>query len=350
MSCRYSNAKYMTIAEVVARRLRSGEFQNGDRFYSRDELARAYHISPGTARAVLRELESRGVIACRKGKRPIPAAGIMDGFGACPVCRPVFFRDSRTAETPEYDYLAFCTRNILTRQKNRFVEYDPDYPENGFSPELVPGDVAVVFPPAVKNADLPGRPAFRPTCGRIDLLVNQAGPNAVSVLTRKAGFDCALHLIRHGASMVVHVISSHSVFPWFQRISTPGVLNDYLPECRSFTIMFDDEFGLFPSFLAESAPFSTATGHESIAVLIDDSYLTDYLSGEIRTGAYHPPTRCSLFGTALTERSMVFPYLDLKLDALAGLLIRTAFSKAETPAANLACGFHLIQFRNPGFG
>ena len=350
MSCRYSNAKYMTIAEVVARRLRSGEFQSGDRFYSRNELARAYHISPGTARAVLRELESRGVIACRKGKRSILAAGILAGFEACPVCRPVFFRDSRTAETPEYDYLAFFARNILARQKNGFVEYDPDFPEYGIFPEIVPGAVAVVFPSSAKTTDSPEHPVFRPACGRVDLLVNQAGPNAVSVFTQKAGLDCALHLIRHDTSMVIHVTSRHSVFPWFRRISMPGALNDYLPECRSFTVMFDDEFERFPSFLAESAPFSAATGRESIAVLIDDPYLSEYLSGEIRTGAYHPPTRCSFFGTALTERSMVFPYLDLKLDALAGLLIRTAFSKAETPAANLARCFHLIQFRNQGIG
>ena len=350
MSCRYSNAKYMTIAEVVARRLRSGEFQSGDRFYSRDELARAYHISPGTARAVLRELESRGVIACRRGKRPIPSAGAMAGFDACPLCRPVFFRDSRTAETPEYDYLAFCVRNILGRQKNGFFEYNPDYPGNGVFPDLFPGDVAVVFPSAAKNAASSHGPVFRPAFGRIDLLLDQAGPNAVSVFTQKAGLDCALHLIRHGVSRVVHVASKHSVFPWFRKISKPGVLNDYLPECRSFTIMYDDEFEKFPFFLAESAPFSDATGRESIAVLIDDPYLSDYMSGEIRTGAYHLPTRYSLFGTALTERSMVFPYLDLKLDALAGLLIRTACSKAETPAANLACCFHLIQFRNPGIG
>ena len=49
MTCRYSNAKYMTIAEIIARRLRAGEFLNEKVFYSRDELAKAYHIAPGTA-------------------------------------------------------------------------------------------------------------------------------------------------------------------------------------------------------------------------------------------------------------------------------------------------------------
>ena len=73
MSCRYTNAKYMTIAELITRRLRAGKFSGEEPFYSRDELARAYHISPGTARAILRVLENRGVIACRKGKRPVPA-------------------------------------------------------------------------------------------------------------------------------------------------------------------------------------------------------------------------------------------------------------------------------------
>ena len=47
---------------------------------------------------------------------------------------------------------------------------------------------------------------------------------------------------------------------------------------------------------------------------------------------------------------MVFPYLDLKLDELASLLLRTASAKAENPAADMACVFHLLQFRNPGVG
>ena len=96
MPYRYSNAKYMTIAEHVAKRLRAGEFQDGEQFYSRDELARAYNISPGTARAVFRVLEDRGIIACRKGKRPVPA-DVMMYFDTPPTCNPVFFRDAFTA-------------------------------------------------------------------------------------------------------------------------------------------------------------------------------------------------------------------------------------------------------------
>ena len=62
MSNRYYNAKYMTIAEIINHQLQAGEFQNLGRFYSRDELARAYNISPGTACAVLRVLKEHGVI------------------------------------------------------------------------------------------------------------------------------------------------------------------------------------------------------------------------------------------------------------------------------------------------
>ena len=112
--------------------------------------------------------------------------------------------------------------------------------------------------------------------------------------------------------------------------------------------MFDGEFEMFPSFLEESIPNIATAGNAPIAVLVDDPYLSDYLSGEIRTGAYRPSSRYSFFGTAFNERSMVFPFLDLKLDTLAALLIRTAFSKAENPSASMACIFHLIQFRNPG--
>lgn len=114
--------------------------------------------------------------------------------------------------------------------------------------------------------------------------------------------------------------------------------------------MFHEELGLFPDFLTETVLRCTSSGHQAVAVLIDDPYLSDYLSGEIRTGAYHPPLRCSLFGTAFNERSMMFPYLDLKLDALAAAILRAAGEKTENPAAGLACMFHLIQFRVPGVG
>ena len=340
MSCRYSNAKYMTIAEVIARRLRAGDFQNEGQFYSRDELARAYHISPGTARAVLRVLEDRGIIACRKGKRPVPA-GIAAEIKSPPVCRPVFYRDSRMAETPEYDYLLYCARNILLRQKTGFEEHDSDRPEYGIPPKLSPGSVPVVFPSEAGTA-------FRPADRGIVLLVDQTGNNAVSVFTWKAGLDCTLHLIRRNISTIIHVASGHSAFPWFRRISTPDVLSEYIPGCRTIPVAFDGELELFPGFLAETGPAAAGPDHEPVAVLIDDPYLSDYLSGEIRVGAYRPPSRYCFFGTALNERSMMFPYMDLNLDALAALLIRTAFSKAENPSANLPCDFHLIQFRNPG--
>lgn len=344
MSYRYSNAKYMTIAEHIARRLRAGEFLGGEQFYSRDELARAYHISPGTARAVLRVLEDRGIIACRKGKRPVPL-GVIPGPQAHFVCRPVFFRDSCTAETPEYDYLAYCARNILMRQGTELGEQNL---EEGLSSTLSDKDVAVLFPSSAKYADIPGLPAFRPAGGRIDLLIDQTGSNAMAVFTRKADLDCVLNLIQHNIASVIHVASKHSAFPWFRRL--PGVLSEYVPGYEAFNLVFDDELERFPDYLTESVPAAAASGHAPVAVLIDDPYLSDYLSGEIRIGTYHPPSWYSFFGTAFTERSMVFPYLDLKLDVLAASLIRTVCSKAENPSANLACDFHLIQFRNPGIG
>jgi len=350
MSCRYSNAKYMTIADIIARRLRSGEFQSAGQFYSRDELARAYHISPGTARAVLRVLEDRGMIECRKGKRAVPACTAAENGGR-PFCSPVFFRDSLTAETPEYDYVAYCTRNILMRHDAVLHERNSDYAGQGFLQALSGGDVAVMFPPvfATDGNSAAGIP-LPDSAARIDLLIDQTGSDAVSVFTRKAGLDCMLHLIRHNIATVIHVASKHSAFPWFARIAAPGELNEYAPECEAGTIMFDGELETFPDFLAEAVQKATIQDHRAVAVLIDDPYLSDYLSGEIRVGAYRPPSRCSFFGTALNERLMVFPYLDLKLDALAGLIIRTALSKAENPSASLACEFHLVQFRDPEIG
>ncbi len=347
MPCRYANAKYMTIAELITRRLRAGEFQGEEQFYSRDELARAYHISPGTARAVLRVLEDRGVIACRKGKRPIPADVIAD-LNSPPTCRPVFFRDSVTAETPEYDYLAYCMRNILMPCGTSLREYDSDSPECGTCAELSAGDVAVVFPSPSMAKAAQNHPAVRPHGARIELIIDQTEYNAVSVFTRKAGLDCMLYLIRHGVASAVHVMSSHSAFPWFGDVCTPGKLREYIPECETSSVVFNGELEMFPDFLAESVPAIASPNHMPAAILIDDPYLSDYLSGEIRVGIYSPPSWCSFFGTALNERSMMFPYLDLKLNELAASLLRTASSKAETPAAELACDFHLLQFRNPG--
>ena len=337
----------MTIADIVARRLRSGEFQSDGQFYSRDELARAYHISPGTARAVLRVLEDRGVIECRRGKRAVPACTLAEKY-VQPVCTPVFFRDSLTAETAEYDYVAYCTRNLLMRRKTALHEFDSDFAGQELVPELMNGDVAVVFSPGLA---MDGEHGMKlPPYPRIDLLIDQAGSDAVSIFTRKADLDCTLYLIRHNIASVIRVASRHSAFPWFARIAAPGALNEYTPDSEAATIMFDGELETFPDFLAEAIPNMALSDHRAVAVMIDDPYLSDYLSGEIRVGAYRPPSRCSFFGTALNERMMVFPYLDLKLDALAAAIVRTAFAKAENPAASLACEFHLVQFRIPGIG
>ena len=347
MSCRYTNAKYMTIAERIMRRIRSGEFSTKEPFYSRDELARAYNISPGTARAVVRVLKDRGIIACRKGKRPVPA-DVMADLDMPPICKPVFFRDVFTAETPEYDYLTYCVRNILMRGKTALRECDPDMPELEDYAELSAGDVAVVFPPPSTEKAGHEHPELFPAAARIDLLIDRTESNAVSVFTRKAGLDCTLHLIRHNIASAVHIASRHSAFPWFKTIFSPDKMREYIPECETRSIVFDGELETFPCFLAESVPSFATPDHTPVAVLIDDPYLSDYLSGEIRTGAYSPPSCCSFFGTAFNERSMVFPYLDLKLDELATALLRTASSKADNPAADMACEFHLLQFRNPG--
>ena len=343
MTCRYSNAKYMTIAEIIARRLRAGEFLNEKVFYSRDELAKAYHIAPGTAQAVLHELMDRGVIACRKGRRPVPADVFPAEQAAPSVCRPVFFRDSWTTETPEYDFLVYCVRNLLLRRKSELRELNTDLTDYAGVSSLAPGDVAVVFPsPAVKTDQTPELASFDPPGGRIDLLIDQAGSNAVSVFTKKAMLDCILYLARYGVTDVVRVVSAHSAFPWFAHIASPGFLDEYAPDCRISTLMFDGELELFPDFLAESLSSGTASGGKAVAVLMDDPYLSDFLSGEIRIGSYRPPSRLSFMGTALNERSMVFPYLDLKLDVLASTILQAVTFKTEKPSAALPCSFHLI--------
>ena len=350
MSCRYTNAKYMTIADLITKRLRAGEFSVEGRFYSRDELARAYHISPGTARSVFRVLEDRGIIACRRGKRSLPA-DVMPDNQSSPVCNPIFFRDSLTAETPEYDYLAFCMRNILMRRKISLREHDSDLPEFEDIAGHSAGDVAIVFSlPSAENT-LPNQfPIRRPTCAQIEIIFDQTKNNAVSLFTRKAGLDCTLHLIRHSITTVFHITSRYSAFPWFKHGCMPSKLREYIPECMVSSIVFDDELEMFPEFLMDSVPVLGTQNHAPVAILIDDPFLSDFLSAEIRVGTYRTPSRCLFFGTAFNERTMAFPYLDLKLDELAATLLRTVLAKAENPVADLACELHLIQFRNPGVG
>jgi hypothetical protein len=340
----------MMIAEIIARRLRAGDFPADGQFYSRDELARAYHISPGTARSVLRVLEDRGVIACRKGKRPVPAC-IPAEKSEQTVCRPVFYRDTYTAETPEYDFLTYCVRNLLLRRKSHLHEHNTDLAENSVRPALPAGSIAVTFPSEAVEAG-PAPDAMlcspHPADRRIDLLVDQAGSDAVSIFTKKAVLDSILHLIRHGITEVVRVASAHAAFPWYAHITAPGVLEEYLAGSTTSTVMFNDELEMFPGFISDHIPPNAVSGHQASAILIDDPYLSDYLSGEIRAGAYYPPSWCSFYGTAFNERSMMFPYLDLKLDTLAGTILQTVCAKAENPSASLACQFHLIQFRLPG--
>lgn len=348
MPCRYANAKYMTIADLITKRLRAGEFSVEGRFYSRDELAQAYHVSPGTARSVLRILEDRGIITCRKGKRPLPA-DVMPDNHASPVCSPVFFRDSLTAETPEYDYLTFCVRNLLMRQRISLREHNTDLSEFEDIVEHTAGEVAVVFSlPSTENT-LPNRfPIHRPAGAQIEILFDQTKNNAVSLFTRKAGLDCTLHLIRHNITSVFHITSKHSAFPWFKHGCMPSKLREYIPECKVSSIVFDDEFEMFPGFLFDSVPILAEPNHAPIAILIDDPFLSDFLSAEIRVGTYRTPSRCLFFGTAFNERTMAFPYLDLRLNELAATILRTVSAKTENPVAELACDLHLIQFKNSG--
>ena len=348
MPCRYANAKYMTIADLITKRLRAGEFSVEGRFYSRDELAQAYHVSPGTARSVLRILEDRGIITCRKGKRPLPA-DVMPDNHTSPAYSPIFFRGSLTAETPEYDYLTYCVRNLLLRQKASLREHDTDLSEFEDIAEHIAGDVAVVFSlPSTENT-LPNQfPIHRPAGAQIEILFDQPKNNAVSLFTRKAGLDCTLHLIRHNITSVFHITSRHSAFPWFKHGCMPSKLREYIPECKVSSLVFDGELEMFPAFLSDSVPNLAVPNHAPIAILIDDPFLSDFLSAEIRVGAYRTPPRCLFFGTAFNERTMAFPYLDLKLNELAAALLRTVSAKAENPVADLACDLHLIQFRNPG--
>ena len=341
MSSRYSNAKYMTIAEIIAQRLRSGEFLNNKIFYSRDELARAYHIAPGTAQSVLHELKDRGMIACQKGRRSVPSGVFSAEQTESSVCRPIFFRDSWTAETPEYDFLVYCVRNLLMRRKSELREHNSDLAD--YIGVSSPEDVAVVFPsPAVKLDQAPDPASFYLPNRRIELLVDRAGSNAVSVFTKKAMLDCILHLIRYSVNEVVRVVSAHSAFPWFEHIAAPGFLDKYAPDCKISTLLFDDDLEMFPDFLSEALSSGLASGRQPVAILMEDPYLSDYLSGEIRIGAYRPPSRLSFMGTALNERSMVFPYLDLKLDVLASTILHAVTFKTEKPSATLPCSFHLI--------
>ena len=115
---------------------------------------------------------------------------------------------------------------------------------------------------------------------------------------------------------------------------------------RSTSVMFDDEPEMFPDFLAEYISRWELPNKNAIAFLIDDPDLSYYLSSEIRTGTYRPPSRFAFYGTALCKRSMSFPYLDLGLDSLTRMVLHAVFSKAKKPKVILACEFHLLELND----
>ena len=355
MPCRYANAKYMTIAERIVERFRAGEFQSDESFYSRDELAKEYHIAQGTATSVLKILEDRNIISCRKGKRAVLASPLTLEPASDP-CRPVFCRPAATAETPEYDYIAYCARNLARRERTELSERDPA--ERKAVCRRKPGsprDVAVVFPSpegqvAGSKEDVFPSPETqskaRPET-RIDLVFDRVRMDAVSVFSRKACLDCLLHLIQHGLFTLVYVASPQTIFPWYARLAEPGAMAEYAPGAHVRSVEFRDDPELFPAFLRERILPSLPQGAGCTAILMDDPYLSDYLSGELRAETIHVPPGCYFFGTSLSERSMVFPYLNLKLDRLAASILRLAFLKSAHPATAIPCDFHVVEFMTP---
>ena len=354
MSCRYANAKYMTIAERIVERFRAGEFQSDGQFYSRDELAKAYHIAQGTATSVLKILEDRNIISCRKGKRAV----LTSPMTLDPIpepCRPVFYRPAATAETPEYDYIAYCARNLARRERSELAERGSEELNSGGRRKHNTKDVAIVFPSPEHGSDgsKDGSSSFvephdkaRPAA-RIDLVFDRVSADAVSVFSRKACMDCLLHLIQYGLFRLVYVTSPQTMFPWYARLAEPGMMAEYVPGANVRHIMFDGDAELFPALLREKILPEHSEQSGCAAILMDDPYLSDYLSGELRAGAIHVPPGCFFFGTALCERSMVFPYLNLKLDRLAASILRQAFLKSLHPAMNYPCDFHVVEFIAP---
>ena len=352
MSYRYANAKYMTIAEQIVERFRAGEFQSDRPFYSRDELAKTYHIAQGTATSVLKILEDRNIISCRKGKRAVLASPLtLDPIPE--PCKPVFYRPAATAETPEYDFIAYCARNLARRERSELAERSSE--ELNSASRRKPGakDVAVVFPSPERRLDVSkgeSSPASEPQdkahpSARIDLVFDRVCADAVTVFSRKACMDCLLHLIQHGLFTLVYVTSPRTVFPWYAHLAEPGAMAEYAPGANVRRIEFKDDLELFPAFLRERILAELAGHSTCAAILMDDPYLSDYLSGELRAGMIHVPPGCFFFGTVLCERSMVFPYLDLKLDRLAASILRMAFLKSLHPAMNYPCDFHVVEFK-----
>ena len=354
MSYRYANAKYMTIAERIVERFRAGEFQPDGQFYSRDELAKAYHIAQGTATSVLKILEDRNIISCRKGKRAVLASPVtLDPIPE--PCRPVFYRSAATAETPEYDYIAYCARNLARLERSELAERSAEELYSGSRRKSDAKDVAIVFSSpehglSFSKDDLP--PAAEPQSkthpvARIDVVFDRVCLDAVSVFSRKACMDCLLHLIQHSLFSLVYVASPQTVFPWYARLAEPGALAEYAPGANVRSVEFKDDAELFPAFLREKVLPELAENATCAAILMDDPYLSDYLSGELRAGTIHVPPGCYFFGTALCERSMVFPYLNLKLDRLAASILRLAFLKSLHPAMKYPCDLHVVEFKTP---
>lgn len=63
-----ATALYVQVADVIARKIETGEYAPGQRLPSADDLAELYEIAPNTAIKALRLLRERGLVEMSTGR------------------------------------------------------------------------------------------------------------------------------------------------------------------------------------------------------------------------------------------------------------------------------------------
>jgi len=97
--------------------------------------------------------------------------------------------------------LVCSVMNLLMRRETKLLERNIEYADHDVPPMLSAGDIAVVFPSeaGAGAGERPEQTRLQASAGRIDLPVDQAGSDVVSMFTRKAAPDCVPVGRRFGA-------------------------------------------------------------------------------------------------------------------------------------------------------
>lgn len=337
----YQNARYRMIAWELEHKIRSGEFATQKFFFTRNELARQYQISPVTAFRILKTLEQEHLIQCKQGTRATICSSCVSSGDCAGKRRNIAICTSRKPRNGicaiSTDYLASFLENKLNAAGHTTwrIPYDG-------SQDLLPYDACLLLIELEEHVQLYRtlRSAGMPFC----IFARDApAANAIYVPPGSCFYQLLEHiqasriqkvcLLRGEDTPLEHIfctgwnIAAHH----FRRVQFWQVedwgrfrnVNEIMPKIRRYndgsTLFFPVNLLLAKEIMQKSAasmPFSAVT-----AVIPDES--GEYLS------CRHP-----------------FPVVDLRLPELGLEILRILFRQLRSGEPDDPGGIHLFEFNS----